>query len=232
MKKTENKIKKKIEKKIIAAVCCAGLLTIGTAGAAMAQSPVILAGSSRTENEASGPAGFTETSAVFSDTIKIWGTVLGVEDGSIRIDNQSGASFEGEIVLNIDDEYSKVLDAENGFPAAPEEIREGDLIYAYISPAMTMSLPPMTNAELVVCRIPADYKAPEYVNVEAMEKQQDGSWVLKASDEAVYQIPADCDIIPYLTRNMVRLEDVTNGSRCLIWSDGNNVGQKIVLFAD
>lgn len=221
---------KRIEKKMIAAICCAGLLAVGTAGAAMAQSPVILAGSSQTERETSGPAGAAED--VTMDTIGIWGPVLGVEDGAIRIDNQSGVSFSGEIVLNIDDEYSKVLDAENGFPAALADIQEGEFIYAYIGPAMTMSLPPMTTAEMVICKIPADYKAPEYVKVKSMQEQQDGSWVLTSANEAVYQIPADCTILPYLTRNIVRLTDVTAGSSCLIWSDNSGIGQKIVLFAE
>lgn len=221
---------KKIEKKIIAAVCCAGLLAVGAAGAAMAQSPVILAGSSQTERETFGPAGAAED--VSMNTIGIWGPVLGVEDGAIRIDNQSGVSFSGEIVLNIDDEYSKVLDAENGFPAALTDIQEGEFIYAYIGPAMTMSLPPMTTAEMVICKIPADYKTPEYVKVKSMQEQQDGSWVLTSANEAVYQIPADCTILPYLTRNIVRLTDVTAGSSCLIWSDNNGIGQKIVLFAE
>lgn len=221
---------KRTEKKIIAAICCAGLLAMGAAGAAMAQSPVILAGSSQTERETSGPAGAAEN--VSMDTIGIWGPVLGVEDGAIRIDNQSGVSFSGEIVLNIDDEYSKVLDAENGFPAALTDIQEGEFIYAYIGPAMTMSLPPITTAEMVICKIPADYKAPEYVKVKSMQEQQDGSWVLTSANEAVYQIPADCTILPYLTRNIVRLTDVTAGSSCLIWSDNSGIGQKIVLFAE
>lgn len=247
---------KRIEKKMIAAVCCAGLLAVGAAGVAMAQSPVILAGSGQTAGQQEGTEASSvsdgsgtgamsadsseaeavtvdgsEMEAMFADSIRIWGTVLGVEDGMIRIDNQSGVSFAGEIVLNIDDEHSRVLDAENGFPVALEDIQAGEVIYAWIGPAMTMSLPPMTTAEMVICKIPADYKVPDYVTVKSMEEQQDGSWVLTAANESVYQIPADCDILPYLTRNMVRLTDVEAGSKCLIWSDANGVWQKIVLFS-
>lgn len=173
-----------------------------------------------------------DNTATAPDTIRIWGTVLGVEDGMIRIDNQSGVSFAGEIVLNIADGYSRVLDGENGYPVTLSDLQAGEVIYAYIGPAMTMSLPPMTNAEMVVCKIPADAKTPDYVHVKAMEEQQDGSWVLTASDETVYQVPADCEILPYLTRNIVRLTDVTDGSHCLIWSDGSANVHKIVLFAE
>ncbi len=165
------------------------------------------------------------------DMIRIWGPVLGVEEGVIRIDNQSGVSYAGEIVLNISDEYSRVLDAENGYPVELSGIREGDFIYAYIGPAMTMSLPPMTTAEMVICQVPEDFRAPDYVRVKSMQQKTDGSWSLTTTDETVYQVPSDCQILPYLTRNLVRLSDVTESSTCMIWTDETGSVQKIVLFA-
>lgn len=224
---------KKIEKKMIAAICCAGVLAAGAVGTAMAQSPVILAGSGQTgavsETQQEETAGADEAS---QNTIMIWGTVLGVEDGSILIDNQSGVSSQGEMILNIDEEHSRVLDAVDGFPVGLDDLQKGEVIYAYIGPAMTMSLPPMTTAEMVICKVPADFRAPEYVKVKEMQEQQDGSWVLTSVSGTDYKVPADCNILPYLTRNIVRLDDVNSGSECLIWSDENGNCQKIVLFAD
>ena len=46
-----------------------------------------------------------------------------------------------------------------------------------------------------------------------------------------YEIAQDCQILPYLTRNMVTLSDLNEGKKCLIWSDDDNVASKIVLFA-
>ena len=60
---------------------------------------------------------------VVSNQIRIWGPVLGVEEGVIRIDNQSGSSFAGEIVLNISEDYSKILDGENGYPVDLDQIK-------------------------------------------------------------------------------------------------------------
>lgn len=220
---------KKINKKALLVLGCSGLLAVAGAGMALAQSPTVVAGAGRTE-DVGGPSAGGED--MVSDMMQIWGTVLGVEDGQIRIDNQSGVSFQGEIVLNISDEYSRVLDAVNGFPVQISDIQVGETIYAYIGPAMTMSLPPMTTAEMIICGIPADYKAPAYVKVKSMTWQENGDWVLVTEAGDTYQVPGECPIIPYLTRNMVTLQDVTESRKLLVWSDAENTAQKLVLFAD
>ncbi|MCI8658841.1 MAG: hypothetical protein HFG54_01135 [Lachnospiraceae bacterium] len=220
-----------IKSKIVLAGCCVGVLALGYSGLAQAQSPTILAGTSRQEQEAGGPSGTLPEEGSIADTIRIWGTVLGVEDGMLRIDNQSGTSFAGEIILNIDPDYSRVVDGENGYPVDLSSIQAGQFIYAYIGPAMTMSLPPMTTAEMVICQIPEDFRAPDYVQVESMEKADDG-WNLTAKDGTSYYVPSECPILPYLTRNMVRLEDVTKDSSCLVWMGDEGNVQKIVLFPE
>lgn len=222
---------RKISKKALAAVCCTGLLAVAGASMALAQSPTVVAGGSVNTENAGGPAGAGEQEALM-DMMRIWGTVVSVEDGRITIDNQSDISFKGEIVLNISDEYTRVLDAVNGFPVQLSDIREGEVIYAYIGPAMTMSLPPQTTPEMIICQIPADYKAPDYVEVKSMTWQENGDWVLVSSDDTTYQIPGSCPIIPYLTRNMVTLQDVTESRKLLIWSDAEHVARNLVLFPE
>ena len=222
---------KKIDKKAVAVICCAGLLAVAGAGMALAQSPTIVAGGTSTESTG-GPSAGAAGEAVNLDMFRIWGKVLSVEDGRIHIDNQSGNSYEGEIVLNISDEYSHVLDAENGFPVQLSDIQVGETIYAYIGPAMTMSLPPMTTAEMIIAKTPADFKAPDYVEVKTLTWQENGDWVLTTMDGATYQVPADCPVTPYLTRNIVTLQDVTESRKLLVWSDGENSAQKLVLFAE
>ena len=240
---------KKTMKNMLTAICCTGVLAVGYVNLVPAQapaaaqsdaaeskdsnddapqSPTILVGGGQQEDLA-GPG--TGQQAAALDMIRIWGPVLGVEEGVIRIDNQSGTSYAGEIVLNISDDYSRVLDAQNGYPAGLDTIQAGDFIYAYIGPAMTMSLPPMTTAEMVICQVPEDFRAPDYVRVKAMQENADGSWTLTATDDAVYQVPSDCQLLPYLTRNIVRLSDVAESSTCLIWTDAAGSVQKIVLFA-
>ena len=133
-------------------------------------------------------------------------------------------------MLHISDEVTKVLGAVDGLPVGLSDIHVGDTIYAYIGPAMTLSLPPQTTAEMILAGIPADFKAPEYITVDSMTWNEDTSWTLVSSEGTTYQIPGECPVIPYLTRQMVYLPDVAEGRELLIWSNAENVGQKLVLF--
>ena len=172
-----------------------------------------------------------EADAAVSETICVWGPVVSVEEGSIMIDNQSGISSDGDMVLQIAED-TRILEAENGFPVELTDIKEGEVIYANIGPAMTMSLPPQTTAEAIICQVPEDFKAPAYVQVVEMELGKDESYVLTASNGETYQVAADCQIIPFLTRNIVTLQDVTEASTVLVWSDAENNAERLVLFAE
>lgn len=174
-----------------------------------------------------------ETQPEALQSVRIYGTVTRDESGRLTIDNQSGQSYSGEIVLNISDEDTLILDAVDGLPVAEKDIKDGDMIYVYIGPAMTMSLPPQTNAELIICNIPADFKVPDYVTVDSVVTDAAASKsVLTAVDGSKFEIPSDCTILPYLTKNIVTLDDLAEGRTCLIWSDDQGVAQKIVLFAE
>lgn len=165
-------------------------------------------------------------------SVRIWGPVQEREEGTISIDNQSGVSSSGEIILNVSDEHTYILDAVTGAPAAVENIKVGDTIYAYIGPAMTMSLPPMTNAEVIFTNLPADFKVPDYVEIQSMITDAGTSKsVLTATDGTEYTFSEDCNIFPYLTRNIVTLDDLTSGRKCIVWTDEQNVANKVMVFA-
>lgn len=173
-----------------------------------------------------------ETQPEAPQSIRIYGTVTRGEDGRLSIDNQSGQSYSGEIVLNISDDETLILDAVSGDPYAADDIKDGDTIYVYIGPAMTMSLPPQTSAKVILANIPADFKVPDYVTVDSVVTDASTSKSeLTAADGTKYEIGADCSIVPYLTRNIVTLDDLTEGRTCMIWSDDQNVAQKIMVFA-
>ena len=42
----------------------------------------------------------------------------------------------------------------------------------------------------------------------------------------------DCNIFPYLTRNIVTLDDLTQGRKCLVWSTDDNTAERIMVFAE
>ena len=64
-----------------------------------------------------------------------------------------------------------------------------------------------------------------------MTANADGIWTLVSTAGTEYAVSADCRIMPYLTRQIVSLEDVEQGSNLLVWSNDQNQAQKLVLFA-
>lgn len=164
--------------------------------------------------------------------VRIWGTITDVTDTSITVDSQAEEAVTGEIILQIDPESTYILDAENGLPVAQEELQIGSSFEAYLGPAMTMSLPPQTTPVMVIVNIPEDSSAPQYAVAAEALKESTGGYVLEATDGRSYTITPDAEVTPFLTRNIVTLEDISEGSRCLLWLDENEVVNKLVLFAE
>jgi len=102
------------------------------------------------------------------DSVRLYGPATHMEDGRLSIDSQADQGYQGEVILNVSQESTYVLDAVSGLPKELSDIKDGDTIYAYIGPAMTMSLPPMTNATMIFTNVPADFKVPDYVTVKSV----------------------------------------------------------------
>ena len=213
---------RKKNNKTITAIGMAALLTAaGVITACAAQSPTIVAGSSTAQAEAEQPGPGTAGSQEESAQAPIWGSITSVNGSSM---------IEGDVIVQISGD-TLILDGENGYPVDLKDLQEGDTVYAYIGPAMTMSLPPQTSGEVLIAKIPADMKAPEYITVKSMTADADGNWKLVSTAGTEYAVAADCRIMPYLTRQIVSLEDVAQGSNLLVWSNAENQAQKLVLFA-
>ncbi len=192
-----------------------------------------------TERETNAETGESDSAQVTDALVRIWGPVLRVEGDRLIVDNRSEMGSRGELVLTIDPEKTLILDAESGFLVALSELAEEneedddqDAVFAYLEPIMGLSEPPVAPARLIFCDIPDDLRVPEYVEAETVETQQDGNVLLTAKGGMQYRIPAACEMLPYLTRNIVKLEDLQEGSTCLIWSDERLTAKKVVLFAD
>ena len=163
---------------------------------------------------------------------RIYGTVNQASDGRLSITRQDGDFAGQEFIINVSEE-TRILDAVNGYPVSLDALTSGETIYAYISPAMTLSLPPMSHGEMILCSIPADFKVPDYITVDALTVAGDGvSGTIRADNQTTYTVQSDTQILPYLTRNIVTLQDLVKGRKCLVWTQsGSNTAYKIVAFA-
>ena len=131
--------------------------------------------------------------------------------------NEDGTTEETEdtYILHTADGVP-VIDASTGLPLALEELKKGDAVTLWISQATTMSLPPQSALQALVANVPEDAAAPFYVSVKKVEQTETGITVTD-QDGNQFQIAADTEITPYLTRQAVRLDDVQEGRFCLIY---------------
>lgn len=173
----------------------------------------------------------SEAALEITDARRIWGSIEQVGEGELIVDNQSHNSSMGEMIIKIDPEQTKVLDAADGLPVELGEIT-GDSFEAYLGPTMTMSLPPQTTAELVIVNIPQDAQAPLYVTARGPIEETELGQTLMSENGAAYVLTEETQVLPYLTRNIVRAEDIMEGSNCLIWQDADGAVEKLVLFAE
>lgn len=175
----------------------------------------------------------SDTAEADDEMLKIWGTITEVSDNTITVDNQSGVSSEGEIIFHIDPERTYVIDGVTGFPVAGEEIKQGKFeAYLQATAPMTMSLPPQTTPYMVIVNIPEDSEGAQFVIAAGgVEETEDGK-MLETVDGKQYKLAEQVEILPYLTRNIVMLEDIAEGSKCLVWLNSEEAVEKIVLFGE
>ena len=101
------------------------------------------------------------------------------------------------------------LDAVTGDPMDIQELEDGDTIYAWVGPAMTMSLPPHATAILILGNIPADYAVPQYYEIVSVTPQAMAAiypppamtWTeVTATDGTTLTITDEAALTPYLTK--------------------------------
>lgn len=170
--------------------------------------------------------------------VGVWGAATHLEDGSIHLQNSNENDPYQEIILHISEETA-LIDAVSGQALDPATIQDGATVYAWTEPAMTLSLPPQATAKVLVANIPADFAVPEYYIVGALKPQPMPaidpppalSFVeLITEDGKELKITSEASLLPYLTKNIVHLEDLHPGTSILVWTDSNQVITRVVLL--
>ena len=163
--------------------------------------------------------------------MRMWGTITETGEDQFSFNSQTTNGYQGDVVIHIDPEQTLILDCVTGMPAGQDQIVNGNAVTVYAGPVMTMSLPPQMTASVVFVNIPADGSIPLYATVASdLEDNGQGGYTLTTVDGHTITVPADCSITPYLTRQMVTLQDLTQGRKCLIWLDADGAAERIILF--
>lgn len=160
-------------------------------------------------------------------TIRVYGQAAHIDENRITLENTDETADYPSIVLNID-EKTRILNAVDGMPVKLSDIRENESVYAYVGPAMTKSLPPISNAELILVGIPADFAVPAYAEVESVEKNEAGQVVVNTDRDESFVVSEETAIVPYLTKNIVTVDDIRPGTKLLAWPQATLDGSKPV----
>lgn len=161
--------------------------------------------------------------SIFADTseVRVYGSLTKLENNRIQLQNSNKNDPYQNIILNISDD-TLVLDAVTGFPTDLSKVPEGQTVYAYIGKTMTMSLPPIANAKIILCNIPADFMVPAYYEITSSTAADDGKSVkLITNNKTEITVTADSYVFPYLTKNLITMHDIKAGSRILVWNKMN-----------
>lgn len=146
----------------------------------------------------------------------VWGKVEAVGTNRIQIINSTDSS--NDCILNIGED-TVIIDAVTGTPVALDSLKRFDRISAYVSSAMTRSLPPITNAYVVFVNIPEDYRVPRYIEVgEVLESNDDSVKLLTADNTLIATfLKEDTEMFAYKTKNILGLDDIHVKDEFIVW---------------
>ena len=169
--------------------------------------------------------------------VEKWGTVTWMDEDTFLLDSGERDDLSDAVVVHVGD--APCLDAVTGAPMNIEDLKDGDTAYAWVGPAMALSLPPQAAASLILGNVPADYDVPQYYEIvsvtaqamPAIEPAPALTWTeVTAAGGTVLTITDEADLTPYLTKNIVRLEDLIPGTRILVWADAQGEPEKVLVF--
>ena len=149
-------------------------------------------------------------------SLQVWGTVSELGEGSFRLTNSNEASAFHDIVVNLSEE-TIFLDAVSGARRTAADLKEGQVLYAYVSSMMTRSLPPQAAGRLVLCNLPSDFSAPHYAQVRKVETGEDGGIDVLTSDDVILHLNRETKLLSSVPGATVSLADLKPGSMVLSW---------------
>ena len=123
-----------------------------------------------------------------------------------------------EIQLNLD-EKTLVVNNETGVPAAMDEIKAGDKVFVYYSPAMTRSLPPQSACDLILVNV-GDKTPASLHEVGTVNREEYGKTAITtAAGDMIIRVDGKTAMSALKTKDTVTAESLTAGTRFLAWYD-------------
>ena len=127
-----------------------------------------------------------------TSSIRVFGaaneiSIGGIKNGQILLENDEEGAAYPQVLLNITED-TLILSAEDYSQKALSNIAVGDTLYADISPAMTRSIPPMSNAVVVFCEVAEDSVIPTCAQITDIQTADDGQGTI-VTNQSVNLLP-------------------------------------------
>ena len=163
---------------------------------------------------------------------QVWGKVSPWDGNGVFLKNDDKDDPMSEVVVHVGE--APVVDAATGLPLDLKKVKEGDVLYAWVGPAATMSLPPQVFAEVVIGNVPADANPPEFCEIAGRAVSPasggEGNSAFPLTGGGTLEVTGKTAYTPWLTRQIVRMEDLIPGARVLVWKDKDGAAEKVLVF--
>lgn len=156
---------------------------------------------------------------------RVWGTIKELseeENGNRSVWISDGTGKGSGVVLYVTDS-TPIVDDVTGKPVDFSELKEGDAVYGWYGPYMTMSLPPQSTAVALVVNIPADHGAGQLQEVTYASVDADGTLALAFERSSCEQIASNFKITRFGTDETVDASALHPGSRVIFWEAENRM---------
>lgn len=128
--------------------------------------------------------------------------------------NAEGLKFQ----FNISED-TVIIDSAAKSAASVSDIEKGGIVYAQYSPIMTKSLPPQTNASLIALNT-QEGGGVELLTADEIIKSEDSKYsVYDKAKQIIVTIGEKAQVKPLRTKQIIKAEDITEGSKVLMWYD-------------
>ncbi len=182
--------------------------------------------------EAAVPDAPAEEPAEAPAFVRVWGKVSPWDGEGILLKNSNPDDPLNEVVIHPGE--APAVDAVTGLPMDLKTVKEGDTLYAWAGPAMALSLPPQVSALVIVGNIPADAAVPEFCEIAGQAvfpaPGDEGSAKFPLTGGGELEVTGKTVYTPWLTKQIIRMEDLNPGTRVLVWKDKDGAAEKIQLL--
>lgn len=146
-----------------------------------------------------------------------YGTITDIqkENGVITSITAKDAK-EGMTIYHVS-ENTLCLDSGKGIQMDLKDLKVGDAVYFYHSPAMTMSIPPQTAAEAIVANVPMDVACAHFHTVEAVETSENGMVITTDQGSLRISVATDASAVQYADHTAFDLSDLKESDRFFTW---------------